>query len=388
MDTRFITSLRDLEVEIQDIWLEGEQEREQWRQEYAQVQRDYENLLGQLGEDFSAERYFQQRAKLQALQGIQREMDRRQERLRALRAVRRERLRDLRRLRRTESFRVRARTARRLTEQLMQAQTSDSAASEEGAVRVSVTLEGDRNAYAEKLMDLFTGHRIRSSVLEEIAHARLPAAKGTPEERRRHPDSIHLAQAIRCERDNPPEADSLLAQVYGVSEAYRRRLAGIDEETLYRLEIYRIPDRPDIRLRVGKHDRPLTPQQGELGLSTGQKCTAILSLILIERDVPLVVDQPEDDLDNEFIFREIVQTLKREKERRQFIVATHNANIPVSGDAELIIVMQADQNHGWIDVPPGSIDAPRLREPVEDILEGGEEAFRIRQQKYKAWGTD
>ena len=388
MDAVLTTSLRDLEVELQDIWQEGKHARERWRQQYAQVQRDYEDLLGQFGEDFSAERYFQQRAKLQALQGIQREMERRRERLRALRAARRERLRDLRHLRRTESFRVRERTARRLTEQLKKSQTSGSAAAEEGAVRVSVTLEGDRNAYAEKLMDLFTGHRIRSSVLEEMAHARLPAAKGTPEGRRRYPDPIHLAQAIRCERDNPPEAESLLAQVYGVSAAYRRRLAGIDEETLYRLETYRIPDRPDIRLRVGHHDRPLTPREGELGLSTGQKCTAILSLILIERNVPLIIDQPEDDLDNEFIFREIVQTLKREKEHRQFIVATHNANIPVSGDAELIIVMQADQDHGWIDVPPGSIDAPRLREPVEDILEGGKEAFRIRQQKYKTWGTD
>ncbi len=223
-------------------------------------------------------------------------------------------------------------------------------------------------------------------MLEQIATATLPGTKGTPEERRRYPDPIHLAQAIRCEKEAPSEEKSLLATIYDVSSAYRQRLAGIGEETLYRLEVYRVPDRPDIQLKVGKHYRSLTPPEGEPGLSTGQKCTAILSLILVERSVPLVIDQPEDDLDNEFIFREIVQTLKREKERRQFIIATHNANIPVSGDAELIVVMQADQDHGWIDVKPGSIDDPELREPVEDILEGGKEAFRIRQQKYETWG--
>jgi len=95
-----------------------------------------------------------------------------------------------------------------------------------------------------------------------------------------------------------------------------------------------------------------------------------------------VIDQPEDDLDNEFIFREIVQTLRREKERRQFIIATHNANIPVSGDAELIVVMQANEQHGWIE-HAGSIDTPEIRDPVENVLEGGREAFRIRQQKYE-----
>jgi hypothetical protein len=102
----------------------------------------------------------------------------------------------------------------------------------------------------------------------------------------------------------------------------------------------------------------------------------------VERDAPLVIDQPEDDLDNEFIFREIVQTLRRQKERRQFIVATHNANIPVSGDAELIVLLKADSENGWVELS-GSIDDPEIREPVEIILEGGKDAFLMRQLKYQ-----
>lgn len=386
IDRLFVETLDGLCQQIDAIWKEGEPEREAWRKDYDRIQQDYEDLLGRLGEDFSAERYFEQRAKLQALQGIEREMERRKRRLESLCDERQKKLHALRRLRRTQEFRVRCRTAQRLTEQLHDGQVEDYVEAEDGAVRVNVTLEGDREAYAEKLAELFTGYGIRKSVYEQLATVKLPATKGTPEERRHYPDPIHLAQAIRCERQAPSEENSLLATIYGVSPAYRERLATVDDETLYRMEVYRVPDRPDIQLKVGKCYRSLTPPEGEPGLSTGQKCTAILSLILVERSVPLVIDQPEDDLDNEFIFREIVQTLKREKERRQFIIATHNANIPVSGDAELIVVLQADQDHGWIDVKPGSIDAPELRKPVEDILEGGEEAFRIRKQKYETWG--
>ena len=72
-------------------------------------------------------------------------------------------------------------------------------------------------------------------------------------------------------------------------------------------------------------------------LSTGQKATAVLLLLLLESEAPLVVDQPEDDLDNRFITEGIVPKMREEKRRRQFVFSTHNANIPVLGDAELIV---------------------------------------------------
>jgi ABC-type enterochelin transport system ATPase subunit len=118
-------------------------------------------------------------------------------------------------------------------------------------------------------------------------------------------------------------------------------------------------------------------------LSVGQKCTALLSIILLESDVPLLIDQPEDDLDNQFIFDQIVATLRREKEQRQFIIASHNANIPVSGDAELIVVLEADEKHGQVaEAGLGSIDVDSIKDFVTRILEGGSEAFRIRREKY------
>lgn len=388
IDNTFSQELNLLYQHIESIWAEGEKGREQFRKAYKKIQQDYEDMLNTFGEDFSAERYFAQRAKLQALEGIRREMEQRKKRLKELTEERKKRLNTLRQIRRTQIFRLRKKTAQRLTHQIQRQKPDDNhSENDEGAVRVEITREGYREAYEEKLAELFTGYGIRRDVLSQIVNSKLPLCKGTIEERNFYPDPIHLVQAIRCERIISSEENSLLETIYGISEAYRSRLASIDDEILYRLESYRVPDKPDICLKVGKQYRSLTPAEGEPGLSTGQKCTAILSLILVERDVPLIIDQPEDDLDNEFIFREIVQTLKQEKERRQFIIATHNANIPVSGDAELIAVLQADQNHGWLEVEPGSIDDPEIRKPVEDILEGGEEAFRIRSRKYEKWSS-
>ena len=376
MDEAFTGSLDALQQQLETIWGDGAGARGKWQKDYQSVQQAYEDLLAELDEDFSGDRYFEQRAKLQALEGIQREMERRQQRLGKLRKTRTRRLNMLRRLRHTREFRVRRKKAIQLTEHLR------GTGQRQSIVRFTLTLEGNREADADKLAELFAGHRITKSVFDQLATARLLSLKGTLDDKRRYADQVNLARAIRCEQENPAEEDSILAQVYDISPAYRKRLTSVDEETLYHLEAYRIPDLPDIALRVGDEYRSLNPAEGERGLSTGQKCTAILSLILVERDAPLVIDQPEDDLDNEFIFREIVQTLRREKERRQFIVATHNANIPVSGDAELIVVMQADQYHGWAE-HLGSIDDPAIREPVENILEGGKEAFRIRQAKYQ-----
>ena len=123
------------------------------------------------------------------------------------------------------------------------------------------------------------------------------------------------------------------------------------------------------------------------GLSTGQKATAVLLLLLLESEAPLIVDQPEDDLDNRFITEGVVPKMRDEKRRRQFIFATHNANIPVLGDAELIVglIAKGEAGQGRAEMPAeymGSIDSRTVQSIVEDILEGGKEAFEIRRRKY------
>ena len=140
-----------------------------------------------------------------------------------------------------------------------------------------------------------------------------------------------------------------------------------------------------LELNIGSPDREVWKEMEEL--STGQKATAILLLLLLESDAPLIIDQPEDDLDNLFISEGIVPRMREEKCKRQFIFSTHNANIPVLSDAELIIGLkaagEAEEGHGEIPVEwMGSIDNKNVRLNVEKILEGGKEAFEIRRVKY------
>jgi len=117
-------------------------------------------------------------------------------------------------------------------------------------------------------------------------------------------------------------------------------------------------------------------------LSDGQRHTIFLTIaMLAESNVPLVIDQPEDDLDNAFISSSIVTTLRAIKERRQVILVTHNANIAVLGDSELILPMHRENDCGKVK-DRGSIDANATKVCVLNILEGGSDAFLRRKQMY------
>jgi hypothetical protein len=147
-----------------------------------------------------------------------------------------------------------------------------------------------------------------------------------------------------------------------------------------------LPPTTTIELNVGNSDSDPVWQSLD-DLSTGQKATAVLLLLLLESDAPLVVDQPEDDLDNRFITDGIVPKMREEKRRRQFVFATHNANIPVLGDAELIAALSAtgEAGRGRAEIPTeyeGSIDSEPVRLLVEELLEGGRVAFEMRRLKY------
>jgi ABC-type lipoprotein export system ATPase subunit len=117
-------------------------------------------------------------------------------------------------------------------------------------------------------------------------------------------------------------------------------------------------------------------------LSIGQKGTILLKLFLSTgNNCPIIIDQPEDHLDNTFIYHDLVQTIRNAKQRRQIIVATHNANLVVNGDAEQVIVANYEEEQITY-LASGSLENPIIKEKVISILEGGIEAFRKREQKY------
>ena len=146
-------------------------------------------------------------------------------------------------------------------------------------------------------------------------------------------------------------------------------------EHLFDFLIFRVPDKRIIRF----DDVPIEE------LSLGQRATALLQLLMsLEGHPILLLDQPEDDLDNETIFRHVVEPLLDGKLRNQFIIATHNANIPVLGDAELVHACRESEK-GRYDHSSGSLDSVATRDAIVSVMEGGADAFEQRQKIYSQW---
>lgn len=171
-------------------------------------------------------------------------------------------------------------------------------------------------------------------------------------------------QALRDAGLTPTQADRLL-ELTGVQ---RRQLEEVDTPDTVRVEV-------DLATEAAPRWTPLEE------VSPGQAATAMLELALASGDEPVIIDQPEDDLDNRFIYQEVVRQIAEVSQRRQVIVATHNANIPVPGDAELILALEATTGRGTT-LACGGLDDPAVAEVARSILEGGDEAFTARARRY------
>ena len=137
---------------------------------------------------------------------------------------------------------------------------------------------------------------------------------------------------------------------------------------------YRVPDKFDIIYR----ERPLNEH------SLGQRASALIIFLLTLKESDLIIiDQPEDDLDNQTIYNDVIRELKKLKNISQFIFATHNPNIPVLGDCEQVISCKYDSNS--IKTNLGSIDNETIRNEIVNIMEGGKEAFNNRKRIYELW---
>lgn len=118
--------------------------------------------------------------------------------------------------------------------------------------------------------------------------------------------------------------------------------------------------------------------------SAGQQATALLRILLAQSGMPLIIDQPEEDLDSQVVL-DVVSWIWAAKKNRQLIFASHNANLVVNGDAELVVVCDyrraGDQSGGKIS-QLGAIDIPVVRTEITTVMEGGEKAFRLRKERY------
>ena len=191
-------------------------------------------------------------------------------------------------------------------------------------------------------------------------------------------DAASQAEPDSASPSSANSAQSASLAEMGMSDAVQRTFhESLTQARKWELEALRCPDRYFLELRLDDGNyRPLDE------LSGGQRVSVLLSLLLETEDQrPLVIDQPEDELDNRFLFNTVLPALKKLKGRRQVIVATHNANVVVNGDADLVIQLEATSSHGKV-ACCGAIEDAAVRRAILHTVDGGEEAFRLRRQKY------
>ncbi len=228
-----------------------------------------------------------------------------------------------------------------------------------GVVRVQVTAAGDRRAFAKALRDLSRKGYVKDPDIRQVANALTPSS---------------LVRFIG------EQAADRIAQDAGVTKEVAKRLvdscSGKNPKDLYELELVPLPDEPEVRYVFAPgREKPLRE------LSTGQKGTVIIALAMADGLGPLVIDQPEEPLDTQSIYGQVVQTLRRTKEDRQFVFTTHNPNIAVGADADLSHILDADADKGKI-VSSGGVDQVETNQLLLIHLEGGKEALELRVKKY------
>lgn len=277
-------------------------------------------------------------------------------------------------------------------------------------IKIEVVKSGDQTKWVDELQEYLTGSRLWKQDYEAIAensyNSKLGFLSSIENAIEGKEEDVFIYEKwkddfIKNEESELNDDMEKFANSCDIEVGKARKLVNfLGWEELLKLDEFIIPDRILVKINVASdirasHDsdrpiwRTLGKELGE-GVSVGQGCTAILSIIFLEAENPLIIDQPEDDLDNRFIYDEIVQVLRRERGHRQLIIATHNANIPVAGDAELILALGVEEMevsddkttlHGVVE-DSGFIDSKNMRKIVSETLEGGEQAFWIRKQKY------
>jgi ABC-type lipoprotein export system ATPase subunit len=244
---------------------------------------------------------------------------------------------------RDERFRLRKSVADRLSSEL------------DPMIRVAVRQEGGRDTYRELLTEALKGSGFKHAVVvDKLVQSVSPDELTT------------LVQKDELAR---------LAERAGLDAERTRKIVDSlrNTEVLYRIETVEHEDVPCIELLDGE------TYKDSASLSTGQRCTTILPILLLESERPLLVDQPEDNLDNRFIFETVVKIVRGAKGSRQLIFVTHNPNIPVLGDADRIFVMTSNGQNGSLKFS-GTVD--ELKGEIETLLEGGSEAFLLRKERY------
>ena len=218
-------------------------------------------------------------------------------------------------------------------------------------IEITAEHKADKKLFKSYLEELFKGSNIRKDKFQAIVN--------------NYPDLISIYKDF-----DQPESFIVKTLPENQLSTFKKYF----ESNIGACLTYRTPDKFDIIYR----GRPLHEH------SLGQRASALIIFLLTLKDSDLIIiDQPEDDLDNQTIYNDVIKVLKELKNNSQFLFVTHNPNIPVLGDGEQIIT--CEYQHNKIATKSGSIDSEHIREDIVNIMEGGKEAFNNRRRIYELW---
>lgn len=219
------------------------------------------------------------------------------------------------------------------------------------SIKIEIEFKGNKERFWEFLATYCRGSGLRESHYEQIVE---------------YPDLIEVYNDFKIEGS---KINQILSGGSTLQNFKQKFLENINS-----FLTYRIPD----KFTIFYKGRPLQEH------SLGQRASALIIFILTLKENDLIIiDQPEDDLDNQTIYDDVISELKNLKNKTQFIFATHNPNIPVLGDCEQVI--SCSFNNEIVDATSGSIDSKEIQQNIVDIMEGGDEAFNQRKMIYELW---
>jgi len=224
----------------------------------------------------------------------------------------------------------------------------------QSSIKIVMKFKGDKEKIKEFIKDSVRGANIREANIQSLVE--------------------NYSDLIEIYRDlNETATSTKVSNILSGGIQFNSFKARFDEN-LGAFLTYRVPDYFEIFYK----EKPLIEH------SLGQRASALIIFLLSlkENDI-IIIDQPEDDLDNQTIYDDVIRVLRDLKTKTQFIFATHNPNIPVLGDCEQIISCHYENNK--ISAYVGSIDDSKIREHIVTIMEGGKETFNQRKRIYELW---
>ena len=227
---------------------------------------------------------------------------------------------------------------------------------DQNAIKIEVEFKGNKEKFKDFLKEILKGSSIQERLIITIINS--------------YKDLIEVYYDLN-------KQDSTIKTILSGGDNYLRFKQKI-YDNLTECLTYRIPDKFSIIYK----GRPLGDH------SLGQRASAIILFILsLKENDLIIIDQPEDDLDNQTIYSDVISELNKLKDKTQFIFATHNPNIPVLGDCEQIFACEfiKSEPNEYINTSVGSIDEASIQMRIVEIMEGGQEAFNQRKLIYELW---